>query len=59
MYHQQFGLLNDPNLLLNTHQGITGALDIPTAQSMAAEQMNAKSKLCNDTNTNSSQAMDE
>ena len=54
MYHQQFGLLNDPNLLLNTNQGITGALDIP-----AAEQRNTKSKLYNDTNTNSSQAMDE
>ena len=59
MYHQQFGLLNDPNLLLNTNQGITGALDIPAAHSVAAEQRNTKSKLYNDTNTNSSQAMDE
>ena len=59
MYHQQFGLLNDRNLLSTAHGGVARAVEAPGSQSMAIEKMNSKSKLCNETNTNSSQVMDE
>lgn len=59
MYHQQFGLLNDHNLLKNTHEGIVEVIEVPGAQSMVIDKMNSKLKLCNETNTNSSQVMDE
>ena len=59
MYHQQFGLLNDRNLLTNTQEGVVKAVEVPGAESVVVDKMNSKSKLCNDTNTNSSQVMDE